>query len=93
MASRIEICARDWADAHGQAQVDAALKELREAVLEAGCWPGAAQKWRQAAKAQYESEGQIEIDEDAVVSLGEDGGAYVAAWVWVDATNSGGNKP
>jgi len=38
-----------------------------------------------AAKAEYHSEGEIEIDEGAVVSRGTDSGAYVAAWVWVDA--------
>lgn len=29
-------------------------------------------------------EGHIEVDDDAVVSLSEDGGAYVQAWLWVE---------
>lgn len=29
------------------------------------------------------SEGDISVDGDAIVSHGEDPGAYVAAWVWV----------
>lgn len=36
-----------------------------------------------AAKVQWESEGEIEIDDDAVVSTSKEG-AYVQAWVWVD---------
>ena len=37
------------------------------------------------ARKQYERDGEIEIDEGATVSHSDDGGAYVAAWVWVDA--------
>jgi hypothetical protein len=40
--------------------------------------------FRQRAKEEYEHEGDIEIDEGAVVSYGDEGGAYVAAWVWVE---------
>lgn len=38
---------------------------------------------RAMAKSMYEVEGEIEIDDNAVVSHGADPGAYVAAWVWV----------
>lgn len=38
-----------------------------------------------AARAQYGRDGIIEIDDNAVVSRGDDPGAYVQAWVWVDA--------
>jgi hypothetical protein len=37
---------------------------------------------REAARYCFESEGFIEIDEDAIVSISEEG-AYVEAWVWV----------
>jgi hypothetical protein len=40
------------------------------------------QAYRDAAKAAHGSEGLIEIDADAKISRG-DGGAYVAAWIWV----------
>ena len=40
-------------------------------------------QFRELAKKEYEREGTLEIDEGAAVSLGDDGGAYVAAWVWV----------
>lgn len=29
-------------------------------------------------------EGELEIDENAVISSGDDNGAYVQAWLWVD---------
>ena len=41
------------------------------------------EEFRAEAKKQYEVEGECEIDDDAVVSRGDDNGAYVQAWVWV----------
>lgn len=38
---------------------------------------------RQMAKDEWNKDGEIEIDDGAVVSEGDDNGAYVAAWVWV----------
>lgn len=35
------------------------------------------------AKAAYEEEGEVEIDDNALVSAGSEPGAYVQAWVWV----------
>lgn len=37
------------------------------------------------ARHQYGRDGEIEIDDDAVISRGDKRGAYVAAWVWVAA--------
>lgn len=31
----------------------------------------------------YAEEGEIEVDDNASISGGDDDGAYVAAWVWV----------
>lgn len=43
-----------------------------------------AESFRALASQQYEREGELEIDDDAVVSVGPDSdGAYVQAWVWV----------
>jgi hypothetical protein len=39
--------------------------------------------FRTRAKELYNEEGQIEVDGSAQVSPGNDGGAYVEAWVWV----------
>src|ERR1017187_5655377 len=47
------------------------------------------EKYRAAAAEQYEHDGTLEIDVDAPVSLSEDGGAYVQAWVWVNASTIG----
>ena len=49
-------------------------------------------RYRAAAKAQYQREGEIEIDDNAVVSYGSDPGAYVQAWVWVGAYEARGAK-
>lgn len=40
-------------------------------------------KIREKARALWGREGEIEIDSSAVVSEGDDNGAYVQAWVWV----------
>ncbi len=37
----------------------------------------------QLAKAQYHREGELEFDDDAMVSEGDDNGAYVRCWRWV----------
>ena len=36
-----------------------------------------------AARFVHHRDGELEIDDDAVVSRGDDDGAYVQAWVWV----------
>jgi hypothetical protein len=41
-------------------------------------------RYRARAKERYEREGEIEIDANAQVSMGDDNGAYVQAWVWVE---------
>lgn len=40
--------------------------------------------YRDAAKRLFHKGGELEIDPDAKVSRGEDPGAYVQAWLWVD---------
>lgn len=39
--------------------------------------------YRNAARRKYHDEGTCEIDDNAVVSVSDDEGAYVQAWVWV----------
>lgn len=36
------------------------------------------------AREQHERDGEIEFDDPVIVSEGEDNGAYVQAWIWVD---------
>jgi hypothetical protein len=42
-----------------------------------------------SAHKEYHQEGEIEIDETAVVSEGGEPGAYVLAWAWVDDSDAG----
>lgn len=44
---------------------------------------------RQQARGEWQRDGEIEIDAAAIVSRSEDGGAYVAAWVWIDCEHGG----
>ena len=63
------------------------------------------EEYRKAAKAQYQDEGSIEIDDNAIVSRAHDHapgapcnipgsadaeGAYVAAWMWITAEEAEG---
>ena len=34
-------------------------------------------------------EGDVEVDDNAIVSMSDDGGAYVAAWIWVSDEDAG----
>jgi hypothetical protein len=40
------------------------------------------------AREQREIEGPVEIDDNALLSEGNDNGCYVTAWVWVDFTRT-----
>lgn len=43
------------------------------------------EKYFYLAEEEYEQDGDLEFDEDAVVSVSEDGnGAYVQAWKWIE---------
>lgn len=42
-----------------------------------------------AAKGRHGDDGVCEIDDNAIVSIGDDPGAYVMAWVWVDQDDAG----
>lgn len=44
-----------------------------------------AEAYRKAAKDIHQIDGEVEVDEGAVVSYSDDNGAYVMAWVWVNA--------
>jgi hypothetical protein len=40
--------------------------------------------YRRAAQLFRAKDGTLEVDDNAEVSLGDDNGAYVQAWVWVE---------
>lgn len=88
MASAIEAAARAFVTARNRHHVfsletDTAYQALVTAIAEADQDADTAEAYRAAAVDQWAEEGGLEIDDDAVVSLG-DKGAHVAAWVWVD---------
>lgn len=39
--------------------------------------------YRATALDMHHRDGELEVDENAIVSAGDDSGAYVQAWVWV----------
>jgi len=39
--------------------------------------------FRAFAKDEHNDDGHLEIENSAIVSVSEDGGAYVEAWIWV----------
>lgn len=45
--------------------------------------PPTDEQMREAAERIHGRDGECEIDDNAVVSRGDDPGAYVQAWVWV----------
>lgn len=46
------------------------------------------QAYRDAARRLHHRGGDIEIDDNAVVSRGDDPGAYVQAWIWIDKAST-----
>lgn len=78
--------------------VEAVLKALEDAngftFGDAVRWFSAKQgeverKYATTARERYNDEGNMEVDDNAVVSIGADRGAYVMAWKWVDADEAG----
>ncbi|MGD1032699.1 MAG: hypothetical protein ABSA05_16340 [Opitutaceae bacterium] len=65
----------------------ACLKMLAERTG-AGCDPQAVRAYQQGAES-LARDGEVEVDDDAVVSMGDDGGAYVQAWLWVSDEAAG----
>jgi hypothetical protein len=41
------------------------------------------EKWYREQGMKQSREGELEVDEDAIVSMGDDPGAYVQTWLWV----------
>ena len=39
--------------------------------------------WYREQAMQQSKDGKLEIDENAIVSMGDDTGAYVQMWLWV----------
>lgn len=63
------------------------LKHIEEHIAEQNS--DSAQRYRAAAQTAKNDEGELEIDDEALVSMGDDDGAYVQAWVWVTDAEAG----
>lgn len=87
MASAIESAARTLATLIESGEVtESDQKIFLRSVKECGSDPkGEKAKYRTLAKQVYSSEGDLEFDNDCVVSLPEDDGegAYVQCWKWI----------
>lgn len=70
------------ASPHQQATIDR-LQELAAEVVAAAADPRNGPISALAVQ-QHHRDGECEVDDDPIVSEGEDNGAYVQAWVWVD---------
>lgn len=57
--------------------------ELYRRAVETLAEAGRSQEYIVRAAEIYGRDGEIEIDDDAAVSLGVDAGAYVQGWLWV----------
>ena len=92
MSSKIEQTAREIVEIMGNEDMlvcmdtrtlEQLLIQLKKEVHAADNDPNN-ERYRIAAKNEYQDPGRIEIDDDAVVSKSEDDGAYVQAWVYIE---------
>lgn len=85
MSSTIEIKARELAKAAKEGVYsDDQINALVEAVEEADSDTDRKKEYRALAKQVYHSEGDLEFDNDMIVSISEDGGAYVQCWKYIE---------
>ena len=60
------------------------IEKAREFVAAEQNEPARFAAYRKVAKEMYQVDGEVEVDDDAVVSEGDENGAYVEAWAWVN---------
>ncbi len=65
-----------------------AIAESLEAAADPAEPTAIEQAFIDAAQDKYDREGEIEIDDEATVSISDDNGAYVQAWVFVRDTDT-----
>ena len=73
----------------GDGPAEAADIALAEKIEQAVTAIDPADPYVEAAVERWSRDGEIEIDEDAVVSRGDDPGAYVMGWLWVTNEDAG----
>ena len=90
--SRLESTAREavkaWRDGPGaytNPVFQHAFAEMAKAVDDADSDVALSDLYREKAHDEHHRDGECEIDDGAIVSFSDDGGAYVQSWVWVEA--------
>lgn len=78
-------------ESHPDREGAAANLKLLAERAGAGGDASAVAAYQQGAEA-LASDGEIEVDDEAAVSIGTDGGAYVQAWLWVSDAAAGLSK-
>lgn len=63
--------------------------ELAKSIEKSVEDPENAQLYRSAIDDKLGRDGEIEFDDDAVVSKGDDAGAYVQGWLWISDEDAG----
>lgn len=66
---------------------DVAMR-IRHSLLQQRQTPNLLEAYRREARTRFSREGLLEIDDDAAVSQGDDAGAYVMAWHWIESPES-----
>lgn len=61
-----------------------ASRKIKEEILTKKEQEEREEKIRELARQQHHVDGEVEVDDGGIVSEGDDNGAYVQAWVWVD---------
>lgn len=92
--TQIPLAKPDAAPSVAEEKLD--VRKLLRQAIEAGLTPGMALEvfaenrcsedlaYLEAARRNHEREGELEFDDNAVVSISDDRGAYVMSWTWVE---------
>jgi hypothetical protein len=87
----LSICSDEinqlWSAVSGKPGLEKLRDRLVETVRDLKEEP--AEKYRQAAQRLHNRDGECEIDDNATVSVSDDGGAYVLGWMWVTDREAG----
>jgi hypothetical protein len=77
-----EIVAASDADDHGSLMN--AISAASEFIAEHDANQETYSEAIQAARDEHHRDGEVELDDEVLLSVGDDPGIYVSAWVWID---------
>jgi hypothetical protein len=83
-----EIVAASDADDHGSLMN--AISATSEFIAEHDANQETYADTIQAARDEHHRDGEVELDDEVLLSVGDDPGIYVSAWVWIDFDLSNG---